>query len=198
MDGAVREPSDITSTGQVIMINWIQADEWGRHYDNIYLTYYHPKLIDFFEREIVVDISFCELQNIIPVPPVSNPADMTEPGPCERWYGFLNELLFWVTYYQTDRDKYFTDIICIAPPSQGRYRWSFLEKLIDLPSPILQRISWIHGHNNANKSIYFRDKSGIPHEVYRAKTNIEATELLSFLQALKSEYRYYIDEPKLT
>ena len=177
------------------MINWIQVDEWGRYYDNIYLAYYHPNRIDFFEREIVVDISLSELQNIIPVPPVSNPPDMTEPGLCERWYGFVNDLLFWVTYYHSDTDNY-TCIICIAPPSQGKYRWSFLEKLIDLPSPILHRISWIRGHDNPSKSIYFKDKSGISNEVYRAKTNIEATELLSFLQALKPEYRYYIDEPE--
>jgi hypothetical protein len=176
-------------------ITWIQSEEWGRHYDNIYAAYYRPNRIDFFEQEIIADISLCELQNILPVLPASNPTDMTEPGPCERWYGRVKELLFWVTYYYTPRENY-TDIICIAPPSQGKYRWSFLEQLIDLPSPILRRISWIRGHKRASKSIYFRDKTDRACEVYRSKTSLEATELLSFLLALKSEYNYYIDEPE--
>jgi hypothetical protein len=177
------------------MVNWISTDEWGQYYDKNYSAYCRSKQIDFSEKDIVVDISLVELQSIISVPPVSNPIDMDEPGPCERWYCCIDELLFWVTYYHTPSEKY-TIITCVAPLFQGKYRWSFLEKLIDLPSPILRRISWIRGHNDAEKSVYITEINGLSCELYRAKTYVEATELMNFLPAFKSEYKYYIDEPK--
>ncbi len=177
------------------MINWIQADEWWSYFNNYYATNYRSIQTYFFEREFIVDITLAELQNIIPVPAVSNPLDMSEPGPCERWYGRLNELIFWVTYYHTESNNY-TLINCIAPLSPESYHWKFLEQLVDLPSSIFSRISWINGEKDAEKAIYVTDKNGLSYEFYRAKTHQEATELIAFLQGFKPEFNFYIDEPE--
>jgi hypothetical protein len=174
-----------------MMINWISFDEWRRYYDSYYSTYYRSNRIDFFEKEIMVDISLDELRIIIPVEPVTDPSEMDEPGPCERWYCCINELLFFVTYYHTASGKY-TLITCIAPLFEGKYRWSFLEKSIDLPSPIMNRIAWIHGHDRAEQSIWIADADGSKYEFYRAKTYLEATELIDFLPSFKTRYTCYI------
>ena len=177
------------------MIDWIQAEEWRAYYDRYYAADYRSNQTYFFEQEFSVDISLAELTKIIPVTPVSNPTDMSEPGPCERWYGQINELLFWITYYHTESNNY-TLVTCIAPGASENYHWSFLKKLVDLPSPILSRVSWIHGDRNPEKSIYVTDQNGLSYEFYRAKTHLEATELILFLQHLKSKFNFYIDEPE--
>ncbi|BAY25229.1 hypothetical protein NIES2100_50350 [Calothrix sp. NIES-2100] len=177
------------------MINWIQAEEWCAYYDDYYAVDKRANQIHFFEQEFTVDISLAELQKIIPVTPVSNPTDMSEPGPCERWYGQINELIFWITYYHTESNKY-TLITSISPKYREKYHWSFLEKLVDLPSSILSRISWINGDRNPEKSIYVTDENGLSYEFYPAKTHLEATELIVFLQDFKSEFNFYIDEPE--
>ncbi|BAY08656.1 hypothetical protein [Calothrix sp. NIES-2098] len=176
-------------------MDWIQAEEWWLKYKNYEAVEDRANPTHFFEQEFTVDISLAELQKIIPVPPVSNPTDTSEPGTCERWYGQINELIFWLTYYHTESNNY-TLISCMAPPSPRNYHWSFLEKLVALPSSILSKISWIKGYDNAETSIYTFDKYGLTYEFYRAKTHLEAIELITFLQRIKSELNFYIDEPE--
>jgi hypothetical protein len=172
------------------MIRWLKFDEWQQHFENNYSEYYCVQKIDFYYYCFTVDLTLAELQKIIPFSPIYNPTEQDEPGPCERWYGCVDELLFWVTYYYTESQNY-TLINCVAPLFKGNYRCSFLENLVDLPHPLLTYISWISCDDDASQPVYFQAQNGVSQEIYRAKNNIEATELVNFLQSLNPKYQYF-------
>lgn len=146
------------------MIEWLQFNEFERRLEEL------ECFGSFcFNQEIAVDITFSELQELIPVCPTSNPTECDEPGSCERWYGCAHEQLFWITHSHHPQNSNYTLIrTCLNHPRLSKYNWSVLEKLIVLPSPLLSRISWIGSSTNQpHKSIFSKNKYGIICEVYQ-------------------------------
>lgn len=171
------------------MIEWITAEGFKRTYAAMQDAHL------YFDVQIAFDISLTDLINLIPFPSESYPGGLEEPGPCERWYGQTHGLLFSLTGY--DQSDFATILTRPAHFPNGQYLWSILYNFIDLPRPLLQHISWIRGYNeDARASVCRKDKDSIIREVYRAKSHVEARELLSFLQPLDFGDRYFIQEPE--
>jgi hypothetical protein len=179
------------------MIQWLTLDRLEQLTEQFHQTY-----AVYFDLIAVTAVSLDKLQAIIPVAPVSNPHP-SEPGLHECWYGCVDDFPFVITYYHHQSSDCYTTIrIFPSPPSQNRYLWSTLERLIPLPKPLLQRIVWL-GYltppKHPVKSLYCWENPRLggdpPYEVYRTQTAEEAEALLNFLTSLQPEYAYYIGEP---
>jgi hypothetical protein len=165
---------------------------------------YHKTHTVYFDRLCAcTDITFVELQAILPLPSDPNPFP-SEPGPHDYWYGCIDNLPFLISYHHSgNREGIMTSIRTFpSHPSQGDYFWSPLKKLVALPKPIMQRIHWVgfwEQKKQPVRSLYCLKTTSIgidsPVELYQTETVIEAEALSNFLQSLQPEYTYYIDKP---
>ncbi|HKQ05735.1 MAG TPA: hypothetical protein VJ464_11420 [Blastocatellia bacterium] len=174
------------------MINWLLQDEFWHSLRLRYL----PSQISLEDR-IHVRVPLSAFKSYIPTTPIWNSDEFDEPGPSMRWYGTSDDIPFFITHYEKG-DESLTTISTLIPISyKEKYKWSILEQLVDLPAPILRRISWLCGHKEgATTSLYFKDSLGIISEVYRAATDEEAKELLQFLLRLGTDYEYFLGKPE--
>ena len=177
-------------------IDWLREEEFDRRFE----TEYRPQK-RYLVNSLVSETSFVELSKILPQS-LSSKVDENEGlGMCERWFGTAAEnFLFTISCYGNLPLRL---DFSIKDEVAEKYQWSFIDKLLDFPPPILNRIVWIRSEFSVNKlsvetkkSILYKDEHGIIWEVYRAVDKMEAIELLNFLQKLKSDYEYWIDEPE--
>lgn len=178
-------------------IDWLKEEEFYRKFETEYRP---PKR--YLVNSLVSKTSFVELSKILPQSLSSKVNENNGLGMCERWFGTAGEnFLFTISCY--GNLPLYLDFSSKDEVSE-KYQWSFIEKLLDLPPPILNRIDWIRSEYSVNiglsvkakKNIFYKDEHGIIWEVYRAVDEKEAIELLNFLQKLKSDYEYWINEPE--
>lgn len=180
------------------MIEWLQQEEFQRRFDENYRSK-NIYLIDSLE----LAVSFSELSNILPVALFSHINEEDGLGFRNIGFGCVGDLLFTITCLPNK----FT-YICLRGKDDEteKYQWSFLEKLVDLPTQILRRISWIRSDFSADRdfkgeaksAIFFKSNHGVVFQIYKAVSEVDTQELLSFLNGLKCEYDYWVDKPEPT
>lgn len=178
------------------MLRWLSDPQ----HEELTHQFYQAHAVPFGKLVIITDVSYKELQIILPVSSDTNP-NPSEPGPHEYWYGCVDNLPFLIIYYHGIEQ---THIITFLHPSSQQYFWSTLNQLNPLPKPLLQRISWLGlwiSSITPVKSIYCQKASvnkNSPEEVYQSSCIEEAEALFNCLLSLQSEYSYYIGEPNKT
>jgi hypothetical protein len=173
-----------------------------------------------FEREyqprglsLTFEISFSStreaLANVVPREPVINPTEQDEPGPCSRWYGQVDDVLFWLTHY----DHPYWDQALLATRGKTAdepYRWSVLETLMRLPPPILRNTTSFFWHvtraeavqapatppRGPASAVAFIDEHLITREAFVAETREEAQAVCKVLMRIGSKYDYYLADPE--
>lgn len=168
------------------MISWLQQNEFW--------TSFKEKSAANFVEQFETKIDKAILLKWIEADPLSNPDDWDEPGPCERWYGFSDEIPFIITYHDAGNDS-FTTIQSQITSASKIIPWQILIDLRELPDAIFSQVYWIRGHqNDVLKSLFYQNEFGIRFEVYRAKDSQEAEDLLEFFEVRGTDYKYFVSD----
>jgi hypothetical protein len=168
-------------------------------FEELYEANYRAEKIGLYPA-ISFPVSFAELNQILPAEFSYSLDEDDGLGFRYCWYGVVGNEVFILTGLQND----YIQLHLGEKHESEKYQWTFLERLVDLPERLLQRVVWIRSdftlkpttQYEAKKSIFYKDRHGIIWEVYRAKSLTEADELFGFLQNLRSQIDYWIDEPE--
>ncbi len=142
----------------------------------------------------VEPINICEfsisaerLAHFIGTVPDDEVLEFTDPSPCLRWYGCVDDLFFQVIFYLFDKP-----IAAIAPflTMSEETSWVLLKEL-QLPSEFFKNVQWIKGYKNSPFSVYSIDVDNLVFDLYRAKNEEEAQELVGFLNECGYEKKLF-------
>jgi hypothetical protein len=172
------------------MVIWMNTNDFWMQFKERYETrsiYLHP--------QIICGITLSELHKLLPHPDISNGDEEDGLGPFDRWFGIVDEVLFFITCYHNNPELTTITSRSSLPPEE-KYYWSIIEPLSCLPKDLFRRVMWINGNVDASISVCFYKNNEVKYEVYRASSRIEALELLTFLRQIGSEYKYFVADPE--